>query len=46
MAIELDADGVAWRALPDERLLALLPLTYGRLRLTIGYGNMTYDDGW
>lgn len=44
--ITLDEYGVAWRKLPDGRLLALLPLTYDRLRLTIGYSKIEYDDGW
>ncbi len=34
------------RVLPDGRLLTVAPLTFGRARLTIGYGTSFYDDGW
>jgi hypothetical protein len=46
MAIELDEDGLLWRQLDDGRLLALVPLTFNRLRLTIGYDRLCYEDGW
>lgn len=34
------------RDLPDGRLLFVVPLTFGRARLTIGWDEYTYDDGW
>jgi hypothetical protein len=41
---------IAWwlarRELPDGRLLFVVPLTFGRARLTVGRGEDTYDDGW
>lgn len=40
------SDAYGQRTLPDGRILAVLPLTYGRARLTIGRGEATYDDGW
>jgi hypothetical protein len=42
-----DANGfLASRALADGRLLAVVPLTHGRARLTVGRGVVFYDDGW
>lgn len=37
---------LASRSLPDGRLLAVVPLTYGRARLTVGRSVATYDDSW
>lgn len=37
---------LAQRTLPDGRILAVAPLTYGRARLTIGYDEMTYESGY
>jgi hypothetical protein len=37
---------LASRLLPDGRTLAVIPLTYGRARLTVGRGELTYDDAW
>jgi hypothetical protein len=34
------------RTLPDGRLLFVVPLTYGRARLTIGGDEHWYEDGW
>lgn len=34
------------RQLPDGRLLFVIPLTFGRARLTVGRDDLTYDDGW
>jgi len=41
-------DLVLGRVLPDGRWLVVLPLTYGRARLTISrdVDASTYDDGW
>ncbi len=36
----------ARRTLPDGRLLFVVPLTFGRARLTVGRDEYTYDDGW
>lgn len=36
----------AIRELPDGRLLCVVPLTFGRARLTVGRGLDFYDDGW
>ena len=33
--------------MPDGREATVIPLTFGRARLTIGeVGSMFYDDGW
>ena len=37
---------LASRQLPDGRLAAVIPLTFGRARLTVGQNRCTYDDGW
>ncbi len=37
---------IARRTLPDGRLLFVVPLTFGRARLTVGRDESTYDDGW
>lgn len=34
------------RQLDDGRVVALVPLTFGRVRLTVGTGFCTYDDSW
>jgi hypothetical protein len=35
------------RVLPDGRILAVVPLTFGRARLHIGPpGSQMWDDGW
>jgi hypothetical protein len=34
------------RTLPDGRLLFVVPLTFGRARLTVGHDEHTYEDGW
>lgn len=34
------------KTLKDGRIVAVLPLSYGRGRLTVGRGSMFYDDGW
>lgn len=39
-------EAYAQRTLPDGRVLAAIPLTYGRARVTIGHDEMTYEDGW
>lgn len=37
----------AERLLPDGREATVVPLTFGRARLTVGpAGGLTYDDGW
>jgi hypothetical protein len=38
---------LAWRLLPDGRLLTVIHLAFGRARLTIGPANdFWHDDGW
>lgn len=37
---------IARRKLADGRDLFVVPLTFGRARLTIGRGEYTYDDAW
>lgn len=38
---------LAWRLLPDGRLATIIPLTFGRARLTVGPANeLWYADGW
>src|SRR5438045_3110591 len=41
---------LAYRELPDGRLLAIVPLTFGRASLTLGPGGADYDgtfsDAW
>lgn len=44
-AVEIPG-AVAARQLDDGRVVALLPLTFGRLRLTVGRDLLTYDDYW
>ena len=40
-------DFIMRRIVEDGRLLAVVPLTYGRARLTIGpVDEPWYDDGW
>jgi hypothetical protein len=34
------------RTLPDGRLLFVVPLTFGRARLTVGSDEWGCDDGW
>ena len=34
------------RVLDDGRLLSLIPLTYGRMRITVGGNYQWYEDGW
>lgn len=37
---------LAERIYDDGRIGAVVPLTFGRARLTIGRDELTYDDGW
>lgn len=37
---------LATRWLPDGRVLAVMPLVFGRARLTVGSSTLHYDDGW
>jgi hypothetical protein len=37
---------IAHRIFPDGRIGAVIPLTFGRARLTIGVDELSYDDGW
>jgi hypothetical protein len=46
VAIERDEYGVQWRQLDDGRWLTLMPLTYDRLRVTIGRDRIFIDDSW
>lgn len=39
-------DTLAEKELPDGRWLYVVPLTFGRARLTIGPKEDFYDDGW
>jgi hypothetical protein len=40
------ADMLYRRQLPDGRWLEVIPLTYGRARITIGDGKVFIDDNW
>ena len=40
------SDYIATRVLDDGTILTLVPLTYGRARLTIGRDWMGYDKGY
>lgn len=42
------SDWLADRKLPDGRWLTVIPLTFGRARLTVGPHPVKgyYDDGW
>ncbi len=44
--METDEYGSLFRTLPDGRILGLIKLTFGRLRLTIGFDQQNYEDGW
>ncbi|MEO7836632.1 MAG: hypothetical protein ABIS21_03195 [Acidimicrobiales bacterium] len=37
---------IARATLGDGRDLFVVPLTYGRARLTVGRGEMCYSDAW
>jgi hypothetical protein len=39
-------DTIVERTLPDGRILSVIPLTYGRGRVTIARDRMFYDDAW
>lgn len=39
-------DFIAARRLPDGRILAVVPLTFGRARLTLGRDLLGYDRGY
>jgi hypothetical protein len=32
--------------LPDGRIACLVPLLFGRSRITVGRGTSYYDEGW
>jgi len=32
--------------LPDGRIVCLVPLLFGRYRITVGKGASFYDEGW
>lgn len=34
------------RTLPDGRIMSVIPLTFGRGRLTIARDRISYDDTW
>jgi hypothetical protein len=34
------------KTLPDGRIITVVPLTFGRARLCIGFDEDTYEDGW
>lgn len=34
------------KILPDGRVVTVMPLTFGRARITIGPDERTYDDSW
>jgi hypothetical protein len=40
------SEALAQKTLPDGRIVAAIPLTFGRARVTIGSNEFTYDDGW
>lgn len=39
-------DALKEKTLPDGRIVAIIPLTYSRARITIGRDESTYEDGW
>lgn len=41
-----EAQNCMFRTLPDGRILGLIPLTFGRVRLTVGLDKMTWEEGW
>ena len=32
--------------MPDERLVCVIPLTYGRARICVGPDDFNIDEGW
>lgn len=34
------------KTLEDGRIVAIMPLTYCRARITVGFDEMSYEDGW
>ena len=42
----MDNEYLYTKTLDDGRLVTVVPLTYGRARITIGHDYYTYDDGW
>ena len=47
MSDDYYAEFLAYRRIPDGRLVAVLPLTFGRARIVIGPDQaLWYDDGW
>lgn len=34
------------KTLPDGRIVLLVPMTFGKVRLTVGTDYMQYEDGW
>lgn len=34
------------KTLPDGRIVAIFPLTFGRARITVGRGELTYEHGY
>jgi hypothetical protein len=41
-----DAEGFLVKKEHGDKLLAIIPLTFGRARITIGTNWEMYDDGW
>lgn len=40
-------EGALWqKTLADGQIVAIVPLTYGRARITVGRDEITYEDGW
>ena len=37
---------IAIKHFPDGRIGTVIPLTFGRARITVGRDDYTYDDGW
>lgn len=37
---------LARKDFPDSRTGFVVPLTFGRARITIGTGELWFDDGW
>ncbi len=37
---------ILMKPVPDGRIVAIVPLTYARARITIGRDELTYEDGW
>jgi hypothetical protein len=42
----MDSDYLAMRIFTDGMIGCVIPLTYNRARITLGYDLLTYEDSW